>query len=100
MGVVRVSQLNDAFVIHFESERERINAYTLASTLVSIADAAKAANATLNFGYDIEVVVEAVGPGSFRATLRAIYKTAKNLFSDQRIQAIIFGIISSYIYDR
>jgi hypothetical protein len=47
MGVLRISQLEDSFVIYFQSDRERINAYTLASTLVAIADAAKAANASL-----------------------------------------------------
>lgn len=100
MGVVRVDQLDDAFVIHFQSERERLNAYTLASTLVAIADAAKAANARLNPGYDIEVVVEAVGPGSFRAMIRAVYQKARNLFSDQRVQAVVLSIVASYIYER
>jgi hypothetical protein len=100
MGVVRVAQLDDAFVIHFQSERERLNAYTLASTLVAIADAAKAANSALNPGYDIEVLVEAVGPGSFRAKIRAVYTKARNLFSDQRLQSVVLSIVASYIYER
>lgn len=100
MGVLRVDQLDDAFVIHFQSERARVNAYTLASTLVAIADAAKAANATVNPGYDIEVLVEAVGPGSFRAKIRAVYTKARNLFSDQRVQAVVLSIVASYIYER
>lgn len=100
MGVLRVAQLDDAFVIHFQSERERLNAYTLASTLVAIADAAKAANFSINPGYDIEIVVEAVGPGSFRAKIKAVYTKARNLFSDQRVQAVVLSIVASYIYER
>ena len=100
MRVVDTSLFENALVIHFEVKGQRINAYTLASTLVALADAAKAANATINFGYDVEVVVEAIGPGSFRAKIRTIYATARNLFSDQRLQAVVLSIIASFIYER
>jgi len=100
LATVDISGLGDAFVIYFDKDGERINAYTLASTLVGIADAAKAANAALNLGYDIEVVVEALGPGSFKAMLRAIYKKSGNLFSDQAVRAIILSIIANFIYER
>ena len=86
VATINVAQFEDAFVIHFVTEGERINAYTLASTLVGIADAAKAANASINHGYDIEIVVEAVGPGSFRALLRAVYKESGNLFSAHGVE--------------
>ncbi len=66
-----------------------MNAYTLASTLISLADDAKAANATLNVGCELEIVVEALGPGSFRAPIRAIYTSSKNLFADQ----IVLGVV-------
>ncbi len=36
MRVINISQFEDSVVIHFETEGQRINAYTLASTLVSI----------------------------------------------------------------
>lgn len=100
MPTVNVSELGDAFVIHFDTEGERINAYTLASTLVGIADAAKAANAAVNLGYDIEIVVEAIGPGSFRAFVRAVYKQAGNLFSSQNVKAVILSVVASFIYER
>ena len=57
MSTLRVTEEDNAYVIHFESDLKRINAYTLASTLVALADAAKAANAAINPGYDVEVVV-------------------------------------------
>jgi hypothetical protein len=61
INVSQLTELGDAFVIHFDTEGERINAYTLASALVGIADAAKAANASLNLGYDVEIVVVIIG---------------------------------------
>ncbi len=100
MRVVNISQFDDALVLHFQTDGARINAYTLASTLVSIADAAKAANSTINHGYDVEVVVEALGPGSFRAKIRTVYTTANNLFSNQLLHGILLSILVTFIYEK
>lgn len=100
MRVLDISQFENTFVIHFATEDKQINAYTLASTLVGLADAAKAANASINPGHNIEIVVEALGEGSFRAKISAVYTTAQNLFSKQALQAIVLSIIASFIYQR
>jgi hypothetical protein len=98
--VLDISQFENSFVIHFATEDKQINAYTLASTLVGLADAAKAANASVNPGHNIEIVVEALGEGSFRAKISAVYTAAGNLFSKQALQAIVLSIIASFIYER
>ncbi len=98
MPRIEVAEFEDKFVIHFGGEFHRVNAYTLASTLVGIADAAKAANATLNPGHDIEVVVEALSDGSFTATVRTLFTGAKNLFSAESAKAIVLSVIASFIY--
>jgi hypothetical protein len=100
MKIVDVSNFEDSVVLHFETETNKINAYTLASTLVAIADAAKAANSTINAGYSVEIIVEAIGPGSFRAKIRAVYKESKNLFSSQLVAGVIIGVIANYVYER
>jgi hypothetical protein len=100
MQVVDIAQFEDSFVIHFATEDRRINAYTLASTLIALADAAKAANSTVNAGHNIEIVVEALGGGSFRAQIRAVYSNARNLFSKEALRTIVLGIISAFIYER
>ena len=96
--VIRVGEFEESIVIHFGTEGQRINAYTLATTLVNLADAARAANFAINPGYDIEVVVEALGGGSFKAKLRTIYRGAANLFTAQSLQALILSVIASFIY--
>lgn len=98
MPTLSVSQFEDSFTVHFGSEYSRINAYTLATTLVGIADAAKIANSSVNPGYEIEVVVEALGPGSFKATLRTIYAEANNLFSKDNLRTIVLAIVANFIY--
>lgn len=100
MRVVEIAQIENAVVIHFDTDDTRINAYTFASTIIALADAAKAANASLNPGSEIEVVVEALGPGSFRAQIRALYSRAKNLFSNQVVAGVVIGVIGNYIYER
>lgn len=100
MRVIDISQFENSVVIHFDTDDTRINAYTLASTLVAFADAAKAANATLNAGSEIEIVVEALGPGSFRAQIRALYTSSKNLFSNQLVVGLAIGVLGNYIYER
>lgn len=100
MPTVDIARFESSVVIHFDTEDKRINAYTLAATLVALADAAKAANNTLNAGCEIEVVVEALGPGSFRAKIRAIYTASRNLFANQIIVGVVIGVLGNYIYER
>lgn len=98
MVAIEIQRSDSAFVIHFGTELPRINAYTLATTLSNLADAAKAANATINPGYEIEIVVEALAGGSFKAQVRALYKGATNLFSAQAAQAVVLNVIAAFIF--
>lgn len=100
MRIVDIAQFENSVVIHFDTDDKRINAYTFASTLVALADAAKAANTTLNVGCEIEIVVEALGPGSFRALIRALYSSSRNLFANQIVLGLVIGVLGNYIYER
>lgn len=98
MQVVDVSEFEEDFVIYFGGKPKRINAYTLASSLVSIADAVKSANSLINPGYHVEVVVEAFGEGSFKVKVKTLYQGAKNLFSKENLKAITLSVIAAYVY--
>src|ERR1035437_2133898 len=99
MQKIDIRQVGDELVLYFGCQGNRINAYTLASALVSFADAAKAANNQINPGYDIEIVVEALGNGSFKARIRAIYRSTRNLFSADSAKTIVLAIVATMIYD-
>lgn len=90
----------DRFILYFDTPKQEVNAYALASALVGLADAVREANAVVNPGHVVEVVVEALSDGSFKATVRTVYTKAKNLFSHTAVQAIIYGIISTHIYEK
>ena len=98
MTTIGFREFESGFVIHFGAERTRINAYTLASSLVAFADAIKEANSIVNPGFEVEVVVEALGPGSFRAKIKTLYSGLDNLFSKQNLKAIVLNIVASYIF--
>lgn len=103
MAVINISEFEDTLVLHFETIGSRINAYTLASTLIAVADAAKAANECINPSQEIEVVVEALGPGSFRALIKALVKSrggALALVKDVLWSGIVLGVLGNYVYER
>lgn len=100
MTTVEIRREIDRFVLYFDTPKHEVNAYALASALVGLADAVREANTAVNPGHVVEVVVEALSDGSFKATVRTVYTKAKNLFSHTAVQAIIFGIISTHIYEK
>lgn len=99
MRIINISEYNEEVVLYFGSESRKINAYTLASTLVSIADAVKEANSIINPGYNVEVLVEAFGEGSFRARIKTAYEGARNIFSSDTLKAIAFSVAANFIYE-
>jgi hypothetical protein len=88
---------DDTIVLHFGGPEGSIDSYTLADALIGFADMARAISATVDPGTDIELLVEAVGTGSFRTRIRRIKKEYGGLLT---IGGTVFwGIVSNYIYD-
>lgn len=98
MQIINIEEYDEEVVLHFGGEQKKINAYTLASSLVSIADAVREANNVLNPGYDVEVLVEAFGEGSFRAKIKTVFKGAGNIFSNDALKAVALSVLANFIY--
>lgn len=82
MGIIDLRRLQDnQIVIHFGGELSSVDAYTFGNSLVSLADTIRAINETVNPGQSIEVRLDAVGPGSFRALITGIKKGIGGLLS-------------------
>lgn len=99
MAELRIAEFEDTVVLYFRSPESRVNAYALAATLVALADAAKAAARTLNSGVDIEIVVEALSAGSFRAKVTAVAREAGLFVKNQMVTGVLIGVVASYVYD-
>jgi hypothetical protein len=96
---LRIAEFENTVVLYFQTPEQRINAYALAATLVALADAAKAASRTLNSGVEVEIVVEALSSGSFRAKVTAVAREAGLFVKNQVATGVVIGILASYVYD-
>jgi len=71
MAIIRLGEFqDDTIVLHFGGSSGSIDAYTFAEALTGFADTALAVNATIDPGTEIEILVEATGPGSYRTKIR------------------------------
>lgn len=98
-NIIDIQEFEESFVIYLGSDSNSVSAYTLASTLISFADAAKVANDFINPGYNIEIQVIALEDGSFKAKIKAVFEDAKNLFSKETLKIVVLAVIAAYIYD-
>lgn len=99
MAVIEIPREIDRFVLYFDTPKRQINAYALATSLIGLADAVRTANAAINPGYYVEVVVETLEDGSFQAVVRTIYEKTRDLLSNEAVKAIVYGIIATHIYE-
>ena len=75
MAIIRLGDFqDDTIVLHFGGSSGSIDAYTLADALTGFADTVLAVSATIDPGTEIEILVEATGPGSYRTKIRRIKK--------------------------
>lgn len=82
MSVIDLRKLDDdQIVIHYGGALTSVDAYTFANSLIALSDSIRALNSALNIGDNIEVRLEAVGPGSFRAKIKKIRKGLAGFFS-------------------
>lgn len=99
MTVIEIPREIDRFVLYFDTPKHQINAYALATSLIGLADAVRTVNAAVNPGYHVEVVVETLEDGSFQAVIKTVYEKTRDLLSSEAVKAILYGIISTYIYE-
>ena len=99
MSTLEVTANTDRFVLYFQTEKHEINAYALAAAINGLANAIKAANTVINPGYQVEVLVESLPDGSFQTVVKTVFNSAKNIFASEASKAIIYGVISTYIYE-
>lgn len=101
MTTIDLSEFNDdGFVLHFGGRTHEVDALTFGNALVSIAEAVRAINQEVNPGFALEIAIDAVGPGSFRARLKTAKKTLKNLFSLDIRRDVIIPILCALLYDK
>lgn len=91
----------DEFVLHFGGRLNEIDAYTFGNSLIAFTDALREINKQLNPDSPIEIVIDAVGTGSFRARLRTAAKKATTIFAPTAVvSGIAIGVMANLVYDK
>jgi hypothetical protein len=98
MAIIRLGDFqDDTIVLHFGGSSQSIDAYTFAEALTGFADTALAVSATIDPGTQIEILVEATGPGSYRTQIRRIKKDYGGLLAVGG--TVFWGVVSNVVYD-
>jgi hypothetical protein len=88
----------DQVVVHFGGSVASVDAYTFANSLIAFADTVRAINAVVNPGQDIEIRLEAQGPGSYRAVVRRLKKGIGGFFS-RGAETLFWSLVAALILD-
>ncbi|MGX6649078.1 hypothetical protein ACWCOP_14170 [Maricaulaceae bacterium MS644] len=83
-------------VLHFGTKDASISTSTFANALLAFEAAAQSVATAHSLEYEFELVIEAVGPGSFRAWIREKGKTA--LFAS--VGPLAISLLAAQIHDR
>lgn len=100
MATINLTRITDSdgFVIYFGGRPSEVNAYTFANALVAISDVFREINGQVNAGFALEMRLEALSEGSFKARISGTSKTLKSLFS-MTSKNVILPILVAFLYD-
>jgi hypothetical protein len=87
----------DEFVLHFGGRPNEVDAFTFSNSLLSLSEALQEINRQVNPARSIEIAIESIGSGSFRAKLKTRAKSLTGLFGDSSAKDLLIGILASFI---
>lgn len=96
---INFANFGDEFYLFFGVHEHSINAETLAKSLLNFTKSLKQTEAIVNCGYELEIIVEALGEGSFKVKLKQIRKSLNNVFSKKNLTTLSISILAAVIYD-
>lgn len=88
----------DGFVVYFGGKPNEVDTYTFANALVALSDAFQEINNQVNPGYSLELRLEAVAEGSFKARIREIPKSIKDAFK-WGANVVVMPILVTVFYE-
>lgn len=101
MATIDLREFDDeGFVLHFGGHTHEVDALTFGNALVSLAETIRAINHEVNPGYGLEIAIEAVGPGSFRARLKTAKKSLRNLFSGTTARDVVVALFATFLWEK
>lgn len=95
---LRATSDDDGFVIYFGGRPNEVDTYTFANALVAVADAFREINNQVNQGVALELRLEALAEGSFKAKVKGKPKSLKSLLTSLSKHAVL-PIFLAFLYD-
>lgn len=86
-------------VLHFGGRPNEVNAFTFSNSLVAFAEALQEINRQTAPGTSVEISIEGVGPGSFRAKIATKLKPLSGLWKEVG-KPVLVGVLATIIYHR
>jgi hypothetical protein len=80
METLDLTDFGHKFVIHYGGRLNEVNANTFANSLIYLSNVIDTINQEVNPGFSIEIIIEAIGPGSFRPKLKIAGVRLKDVF--------------------
>jgi len=96
---IDLTKYENELVIHYGVDNHEINAKTLAHSLISLSNAIKRTDSIINPGFEVEIIVEAIGVGSFKISTKSLYTQLSNIFNRKDIKTISLSIIAALLFD-
>ena len=88
----------DGFVIYFGGRPNEVDSYTFANALLAIADAFREVNSQVNPAVAMELRLEALAEGSFKAKVKGKPKSLKSLLVGLG-KCVVLPIFLAFLYD-
>jgi hypothetical protein len=89
---------SDGFVIYFGGKPNEVDTYTFANALVAVADAFREINSQVNPGQAMELRLEALAEGSFKAKVKGKPTSLSSLLSSLS-KYVVLPIFLAFLYD-
>ena len=100
MATIDLAALTDGeFVLHFGGRPNEVDAFTFANSIIAISEALRAINREISPLTNVEIAIDAVGTGSFRARMKKVQSDAVGLLK-QKSPDIAVGLLVAFIYGK
>ena len=86
-------------VLHFGGRPNEVDAFTFSNSLVAFAEALQEINKQTSPGTAVEISIEGVAPGSFRAKINTKLKPLSGLWAGVG-KPVLVGVLAAFIYDK
>jgi hypothetical protein len=91
---------DNEFVLHFGGRPSEVNAFTFSNSLIGLSEAIQEINRQINPDFSIEITIDGVGTGSFRAKLKTASKSIAGLFKHRYTEQILIGLLTTFIWQK